>query len=426
MPHPPARPAQAEAAPPWWAFDLGSWLTRCCAIERAGASVVHGRSADGASFSGANKFSGGSGGGHRPILAVAVHAEASLGLPASGGLSGRSEDGGGPGAGLQRHPRAASPGPLLSRTSSWCEAPEAGNTASEAITAGGSAWGGKMSKIDSSRAYSWSPNSTPRVDATPLSKALPTFSRGVSPAPGPSSRAGSRPPRAPSPASSRMSARPSTLNDIAAFWASAVISKVALDASDGQGMWTRMELRDLLAAVWTCPLVSYTELRYAFRTNRLVPLPPPLGMQHSFVCVELGRVKGAFADVDLSLERFDNRLELMLGERSAMRALRHHRATGELRGIDAEKPLEVQQTVPLGEPAGLPVVKVSDLFAWLTGPLAMAWQPYDLARMQCQHFTLDLTRFLRGEEHEIKVHSLHPRLPPGRLSVSSNASGASG
>lgn len=158
--------------------------------------------------------------------------------------------------------------------------------------------------------------------------------------------------------------------------------------------------------------MAYTEFRYAFRTTRLVPLPPPLGMHHTFVCLEVDRDKASTTDVEISLERFDNRLELMLGDRAAMRQhATRHRATGEARGIDSERPLEEQMRVTLGADAGLPVVKICDLFAWITGPLASAWQPYDLARMQCQHFTMDLTRFLRGEENEIKVHSLHLRSP---------------
>jgi len=317
----------------------------------------------------------------------------------------------------------------LSRTHSSCElspdegrwaAPEAIAVSSTAATAP------RVHRVESTtRGPPPPPGSTGAGGSRGSQQRAPsqTFSRGFSP--GPSSRASSRPPRAPSPIPVSSRGGPGHLQQQqlqeqhlqlqdggASFWSSAVLVRVDVDHK-GQGTWQRTGFRDLLTPVWSCLIKSYTEFRHAFRTTRLVPLPPPLGMHHSFIILELDRPAGG-GEFEICLERFDNRLELMLGERVVMRSLAmRHKATGEPRALDSEKQVEETPCVLLGAFAGLPGVQVSDLFSWISGPLATAWQPYDLARLHCQHFTVDLIRFLRCEEFQIKIHALHPRPPPG-------------
>lgn len=163
----------------------------------------------------------------------------------------------------------------------------------------------------------------------------------------------------------------------------------------------------LLHPVWPRPIAAYTEFRHAFRTSDLVPLPPPLGMHHSFVMLEL---EGNSQEI--CLDRYDDSLELMIGEREAMRTMAtRYRATGQLRPVDGERPVEELPRVQLGSAVGLPDVRVEDLYTWIKGPLASAWQPQELNPVNCQHFTGDLQQFLRCGEHEIRVHALHPRPP---------------
>mmetsp|Transcript_26469 Transcript_26469/g.76308 ORF Transcript_26469/g.76308 Transcript_26469/m.76308 type:complete len:417 (+) Transcript_26469:1-1251(+) len=402
----------------WWSVDLGAWFARCCAVERVGASVV--RSSSGLSACSAASPS------HAPAGATYIPPPgAEDGHPLVGNSSVRS--------------RVRSPSPVaLPGTPSLCGADDGRSSAGvEAITISLPSQTGagpgvlRSSSVGSlganaRRAYSWSPCSTPRVSppqaasasgSAPKSRAASrNFSGGFSQEP--SSRASSRPPRAPSPMSVTGSARQLPESAGSGFWASSVFSRLDVD-SKGQGKWQRMELKELLTPVWSCSVAAYTEFRYAFRTGSLVPLPPPLGMHHTFLILEVvgGKFRSAgvaAAKYELSIERWDNRLEVMLGERMAIRSVAtRHRATGQPRGIDPERPLEEASRVELGATAGLPALKVADLFAWIAGPLADAWQPYDLARMHCQHFSADLVRFLQcDEEREIKMHALHPRPPP--------------
>merc|ERR1711879_452721 len=51
-----------------------------------------------------------------------------------------------------------------------------------------------------------------------------------------------------------------------------------------------------------------------------------------------------------------------------------------------------------GAAANLPEVCVHKLCDWINGPLAKAWQPYSLSKANCQHFVLDVLRFLCNPE----------------------------
>lgn len=169
----------------------------------------------------------------------------------------------------------------------------------------------------------------------------------------------------------------------------------------------RSDMFQLLQSVWSCQIAAYTEFRHAFRTSNLVPLPPPLGMHHSFVVLEL---EGSSREI--CLERFDDSMELMFGEREALRpAAMRYRATGELRPVDGERPVEALQKVRLGFWAGVPVVRVGDLYGWIKGPLATSWQPHVLHTANWQHFVGELQQFLRTGKNEVRAQS-QPSRPP--------------
>jgi len=200
------------------------------------------------------------------------------------------------------------------------------------------------------------------------------------------------------------------------FWSSSIFARVDTD-SLGKGHWTPSNLSDLLGDLSSHVIEGFTEYRYPFGTTRLIPLPPPLGMQHSFVILEIPPVgrAGGFGH-GICIERFENSLELMLGELNVIRNVAAgYRANGRSRSIDADRALEETPRVALGGSTGLATTKVSELLAWITGPLASAWQPYDYSLLLCQHFTADLISFLRGEEPEMRVYSLHSRPLPGGL-----------
>jgi len=191
-----------------------------------------------------------------------------------------------------------------------------------------------------------------------------------------------------------------------AFWASVVSAQLHRDER-GEHSFQYSEMLLLLHPVWSRLITSYAEFRHAFRTTDLIPLPPPLGMHHSFLLLELdGR------DLELCLERFDDSLEMMIGEREAMRDVaKRFRATGEPRQVDGQRPIEELPRVQLGPAEGLPAVRVEDLYGWIKGPLAAAWQPREADAANCQHFTGDLQSFLRCKQNDVRVHALHPRPP---------------
>jgi len=166
-------------------------------------------------------------------------------------------------------------------------------------------------------------------------------------------------------------------------------------------------MMQLLQGVWSRPIAAYTEFRHAFRTSDLVPLPPPLGMHHSFLVLELDG-----SSREICLERFDDNMEMMFGDREALRPFAaQYRATGELRPVDGERPVEELPRVQLGFWAGLPVLCVEDLYAWIKGPLATSWQPHEASAEKWQHFAGDLQQFLRCGKTEVRAHSLHKRPP---------------
>jgi len=173
------------------------------------------------------------------------------------------------------------------------------------------------------------------------------------------------------------------------------------------GGLARCEMLHILQSVWSYPIIAFTEFRHAFRISNLVPLPPPLGMHHSFVVLEL---EGS--NTEICLERFDDSLEMMIGDR---RVLRHCakccRATGESRPVDGERPVEELQRFKLGFWVGLPVVRVGDLYAWIKGPLAMSWQLNEPSTASWQHFVGELQQFLRNGKNEVLSYPQYVRPP---------------
>lgn len=179
-----------------------------------------------------------------------------------------------------------------------------------------------------------------------------------------------------------------------ATWPDVVLSRLVVNG-EGKPIALRYEdLRDLLEPVWLQYIRSYAELRIYFAASRFVALPPPLGMHHTVVLLDLGD-----CGYNISVEKFHDSLELMIGERVPMRAhVSRVRATGARRTVPPGCSIQLEPSVALGPDADMPPVCVGDLFHWILGPVRKAWRPYNLVYANCQHFAGDLQQFLHGDD----------------------------
>ncbi|CAK0837164.1 unnamed protein product, partial [Prorocentrum cordatum] len=152
------------------------------------------------------------------------------------------------------------------------------------------------------------------------------------------------------------------------------------------------DIRDLLGPVWGSPILSYSELRFPFLAARFLELPAPLGLYHVAVLLDVEGPQYA-----ISIEKWEDRIEVMLGERGALcRGLERCRSGGEPRGAPAGS-MVVLPSVRVGAASAEgPRPRVADLYRWLAGPVASGWRPYDLLHANCQHFCGDLVGFLGG------------------------------
>lgn len=177
------------------------------------------------------------------------------------------------------------------------------------------------------------------------------------------------------------------------IWSDVVFSRLVIN-SEGEPIALKYEhLQDLLKPVWLYYIESYLELRIYFAVSRYLNLPPPLGMHHTIVFLEL-----ANCGYDISVEKYQNSLELMIGERAVMHAhVPRIRATGAPRMIAPGCSIRLEPNVAIGPNANMPLVCVGDFFRWIVGPLRKGWRPYNLVYANCQHFASELQQFLHGE-----------------------------
>lgn len=109
-----------------------------------------------------------------------------------------------------------------------------------------------------------------------------------------------------------------------------------------------------------------------------------LGFYHSFTILKLE------GEMYLVIEKFDDRLEVMLGEGANFLAYcQRFRATLDERPVSSNRPLQIcPQEVLIKD------VRVANVCKWIAGPLAMIWQPYSLLAQNCQSFARDLRNYL--------------------------------
>jgi len=131
------------------------------------------------------------------------------------------------------------------------------------------------------------------------------------------------------------------------------------------------------------------------RTKMMDAQPRDWMFYHAFMLLEVG---GGFM---LCTEKYNHSLESMFGEQELVQAFAsHYRATGQPRRIAARrcarKVLPSEGSAPT----------VGNLMDWIDGPCAKKYQPYDLFRMNCQHYSEDLMRFLEAPTLEVGWRSL--------------------
>mmetsp|Transcript_4251 Transcript_4251/g.13686 ORF Transcript_4251/g.13686 Transcript_4251/m.13686 type:complete len:400 (-) Transcript_4251:147-1346(-) len=399
MPHP---PRSVELS---W-LGLGSWIAGCCSVERAGSNAIHGAAVPVVKPHGQQKD--------------CLVSDRALGQWACTPALWNKEDLTGHsapdtpvacGASPVGPPQTGALSPALSRASSWCDSITPRAKPSERITTPRPRQTSRpplppWASGEGNGEVRWSSETSGRERVpSPISSGRRTRPSSVPSSAGRRQRL----PRAPS-ASPRTNRSSPRTPEEQVFWASVVCTRIEA-GPEGNYVFQPCDMLQLLQCVWSRPIAAYTEFRHAFRTSDLVPLPPPLGMHHSFLVLELDG-----SSRQICLERFDNSMEMMLADREVLRSVAtRYRATGEPRVVDGERPVEDLPRVRLGTWAGLPMVRAEDLYAWIKGPLATSWQPHELTTAKWQHFSGDLQQFLRSGKNEVRAHSLHlrpPKVPP--------------
>jgi len=146
----------------------------------------------------------------------------------------------------------------------------------------------------------------------------------------------------------------------------------------------------LLGADARRSITAFTEVRQPFWRHQ----PDCWLTYHAFLVLEVDH--GA---LHLICERKTDLLELVIGAtdipRGCMKAFRAF-GPGRNLGRCSEQPKQ-----KLGH-----LVSLYDLLDWIDGPTEESWQPYNMFRSNCQHFTRDLQKFLEDPS----LHS--PRITP--------------